>query len=60
MSPEFFDIFGFFAFLFIVIISLWGLYTKKRFPIWTKIVLLIIGILGLIIDGAIVYINYLK
>ena len=60
ISPEFFDIFGVFVFSYFIIISLRAL--KKNKPLTKKelIILLIIGILGLIVDGTIVYNKYLK
>lgn len=60
VQPEFFDIFGIFVFSFLVILSLWGFKTRKPFPQWTLATLLIIGILGLIVDGVIVFIMYLQ
>jgi len=59
-EPEFFDIFGLLAFIFIIVFSSWMLFKKKLLSKWPIVVLLIIGILGIIIDGAIVFINYLK
>lgn len=58
MRPEFFDIFGIGVFLFITCISIFGLKTNKKIPKWALIILLIIGILGLIIDGTIVIMTY--
>ncbi len=60
IRPEFFDVFGVFVFAFFIALSLYGMKTKKALPKWTLIVLLTIGILGLIVDGVIVYITYLK
>ncbi|MCK4386862.1 MAG: hypothetical protein KAV41_02145 [Candidatus Pacebacteria bacterium] len=54
LHPEFFDIFGVFVFLFISIMSGWSLKTKQSLPRWAIIIFLIIGILGLIVDGIIV------
>jgi len=58
MRPEFFDIFGIGVFAFIACISIFGLKTNKKIPKWALIILLIIGILGLIIDGTIVIMTY--
>jgi len=58
IKPEFFDLFGIVVFLFIFCISMWGLKTNKKIPKWVLTVLLIIGILGLIVDGTIVFITY--
>ena len=60
LKPEFFDIFGFQAFVFILIVSAWSLIVKKPIPDWVILLLLIIGILGSLIDGIIVYFSYLK
>jgi uncharacterized membrane protein len=59
IRPEFFDIFGVFVFIFLIALSLWGIKTRKALPRWALIILFLIGISGLIIDGAIVYITYL-
>lgn len=59
IRPEFFDIFGIFAFSFLIVLSLWGLKTKMPVPQWALAILFIIGILGLIVDGTIVFIMYL-
>lgn len=58
VNAEFFDIFGFLGFIYIIIISIWILRNKKV-PRWTAIILLIIGILGLTIDGFIIINTYL-
>lgn len=60
IRPEFFDIFGLFVFSFIAILSLWSLRMQKPLPRWVGIILLLIGISGLIVDGAIVYITYIQ
>ncbi|MEK6904409.1 MAG: hypothetical protein AABW87_02330, partial [Nanoarchaeota archaeon] len=54
-QPEFYDIFGLLVFFFITVISIWALKMKKPLPRWGLILLLIIGVLGLIVDGSIVY-----
>lgn len=59
-NPEFYDIFGIFVFSFIIAISSWMLYTKKKPQKWMIVVLLIIGILGLIVDSAIIYLNFFR
>jgi len=56
--PEFFDIFGIGIFIFIIVLSIWGLKTRKQFPRWILIILLIIGIIGFLIDSIIVYTAY--
>jgi len=59
VSAEFFDVFGFFGFIIIIFLSIWMLVAKKKFPRWAGVVLLIIGVLGLIIDGYIVIKTFL-
>ena len=59
-NPEFFDIFGLIGFIFITWLAIHLLTKKQAPPKWASVILLIIGILGLIIDGAIVFINYLR
>lgn len=57
--PEFFDIFGVLAFTFIIIISLLRLFYLERLFDWVIMTLLVIGILGLIVDGRTVIKRYL-
>ena len=59
INAEFFDIFGFLGFIYITAISLWMLKNNKKVPKWATIILLIIGILGLLIDGFIIIKTYL-
>lgn len=59
-EPQFFDIFGIFAFLYIVVVSLWALKSKKELPLWALAIMLFIGVLGLAIDSVVVYSHYLK
>lgn len=59
IKPEFFDIFGIAVFSFIVTISYQAL-NERLIPRWVFIVLLVIGILGLIVDGTIVFMTYIK
>ena len=54
MRAEFFDIFGLITFTFLIVVGMTILRTKKRLPDWMGYVILLIGILGLIIDGTIV------
>lgn len=61
LQPEFFDLFGLITFLFIIAFSLWALKVKrprKRVPRYIFIVLFIVGILGILVDSIIVFINY--
>jgi len=58
-SAEFFDIFGFMGFIIISLLGIWMLTSNKKLPRWAAIILLIIGVLGLIIDGYIVFSNFI-
>ena len=58
-QPEFYDIFGLFVFAFITVTAIWALKTKRALPVWVLVTLLIIGILGLIVDGTIVFTRFL-
>ena len=58
LEPQFFDIFGFIGFIFIAVCSLLGL-SKKNIPKWMWITLLLIGLIGILVDGVIVYTFYL-
>jgi len=59
IRPEFFDIFGIAVFSFITFLSIWAYKTQKPLPKWAILVLLVIGIAGLIVDGAIVLTTYI-
>lgn len=59
IRPEFFDIFGVGIFAFIIIMSARTLFLGALFPYWMVISLFVIGLLGLIIDGIIVYKTYI-
>lgn len=59
MEPQFFDIFGVLAFIYILVISLLGL-LGRHIPKRGYIVLALIGFVGLLIDGYVVYTFYLK
>ena len=60
LRPEFFDIFGIGVFGFITGLALWASKTSKPLPRWAIRLLLVIGILGLLVDGVIVYRTYLR
>lgn len=60
IRPEFFDIFGVFVWIFFIGISSYALRTGEPVSRWALILSLSIGILGLIIDGSIVYRTYIK
>lgn len=59
-QPETYDLFGLMTFAFITILSIWSLKARKPLPKWAGIILLIIGILGIIVDGFIVYTKFLS
>ena len=59
IRPEFFDIFGLAVFLFLGIVSLRSLWTKQPLSKRILLVILTIAILGLAVDGAIVFLVYL-
>ena len=60
LRPEFFDIFGFFAFIFLIFIAVYVMKKVKRHPKPILYIILGIGIIGAIVDGIIVYTAYLK
>lgn len=53
--PEFFDIPGIAVFIFLTILGGWMLATKKEASDVIAFVVLLIGILGLVVDGFIVF-----
>ena len=58
LRPEFFDVFGVVAFAYVVCVSLFAL-RKKRLPKAVFVALLLVGLIGLFVDGAIVYVSFL-
>jgi len=58
--PEFFDILGIGTFFFITVVSLRTVLFSRPFPEWAVYCLLVIGVLGLLVDGYIVYKTYFK
>lgn len=60
MRPEHFDVLGILSFSFITGFALWAYLTEVPVPEWTLALLAFIGIIGLLIDGAIVYKYLLK
>lgn len=58
-GPEFFDIFGFIGFAFIFIAGIIMTKSKKKMPDWVGFIILLIGIIGLIVDGFVVFKNYI-
>jgi len=59
-NPAFYDIFGMIIFIFITILFIWALYTKRKIPIWARRTMLGIGIAGLATDITMVYLNYIR
>jgi len=59
VRAEFFDIFGVFIWIFFIVVSLRALVTGNM-PDWALFVILVIGVLGLIVDGTIVYKTYIR
>ena len=60
IKSEFVDIFGFMAFVFLAITSIYVLKKVKKHPKWILYVILAIGIIGAIVDGIIVYNTYIS
>jgi peptidoglycan/LPS O-acetylase OafA/YrhL len=52
--PEFFDRFGLGTFTFIFALGLWMFKTKREAPDWVAFILMLIGVVGISIDGGIV------
>ncbi len=59
IKAEFFDIFGAVAFLYITIVSIFGLLNNGVLPKLLNVILLLVGIGGLIVDCVIVTKTYL-
>jgi len=61
-NAEFFDIFGIFAFVIILIIGILIKFKRRKLPNnvfdWIAIVLIIIGVIGLIVDMCLVFRGY--
>jgi len=53
-DPVFFDYFGLLTFTFLFGVGVWMLKTKNKAYEWIGFLILLIGILGLIVDGFIV------
>lgn len=60
LMPQFYEIFGIFAFAYITILSIWQLNSFSSISYWFYYALLAIGIAGLIIDVAMVYRKFLR
>ncbi|MEK7654477.1 MAG: hypothetical protein AAB345_04365, partial [Patescibacteria group bacterium] len=59
LAPQFFDIFGSIGFIYIVVLAL--LMVRGVFiPKWASGLLLLVGSIGLIVDGLMVYTYYLR
>ena len=55
MRPEHFDVLGILSFTYILSFALWAYLTEVPVPEWTLALLAFIGIVGLLIDGAMVF-----
>lgn len=53
--PEFYDNFGIVVFSALFILSVWMLKTRKEAPDWVAFLIFLIAVLGLIVDGFIVF-----
>ena len=60
IRPEFFDIFGIGIFAVITFLGVRGLFFAESVPYWGLIFLSIVGVLGIAIDGIIVYRTYIR
>jgi len=62
-EAEFFDIFGIFAFIMILIIGVLIKFKRRKLPNnvfdWIAIILIVIGVLGLVVDLIMVWRSYL-
>jgi len=52
IGAEFFDIFGVLIFSGLTLIGLWELYSEKQMPDWIAFALIVVGLFGLVVDGA--------
>ena len=59
MNAAFFDIFGFFGFVILLVIGIKMLKSRKKLPDWTAMIVILISLLGMIIDAYNVIINFL-
>ncbi len=59
LNAEFFDIFGLVTFTFLFVIGILMIMGRELYS-WVGYVILLIGILGLVIDGSIVIKTYKK
>ena len=59
-KPEFYDIFGLGTFTYLTGLGIWMLFLKKKTFKYIGISLIIIGILGVVVDGTIVYQTFIK
>lgn len=59
-QPQFFDIFGAIGFVYIILFSVWCLKNNRVVPGSALFVLLMIGVVGFLVDSAIVYFSYIR
>lgn len=60
IRPENFDVLGVFVFASITAIALYALTADNVLPKWVLFYLLLVGVGGLIVDGMIVYLTFIK
>ena len=53
-KPEFYDFFGLVTFVFLTGVGIYLLKKHKKVPKWIGFILMMLGILGLIVDGSVV------
>jgi uncharacterized BrkB/YihY/UPF0761 family membrane protein len=59
MKPQYFDILGIIAFPYITVFALYFLTHGGQVPIWSVVVLAVIGIVGFLVDSMIVLYYFL-
>jgi peptidoglycan/LPS O-acetylase OafA/YrhL len=58
-NPAFYDPLGFITFAFLIGVGIYMLRKSKNAPEWIWFILILIGIIGLIVDGSIVFREFL-
>lgn len=60
MKPQHFDILGSFAFAYITGFAFYALFNNGNVPMWSIVLLALIGVGGLIVDLAIVFLYFIR
>ena len=60
MKPEHFDILGSLAFAYVSAFALYALTHGGQAPVWSFVLLVIVGVGGLIVDLAIVFVYFIR